>query len=69
MYYVRYVESCNSKLRSFYSKFEAMKFTANFMLKHQFNNIDDNWIEMIFDGDIIYLDPTTPHKVPIETEE
>lgn len=58
MYYVRYVESCSPKIRCFFKKDDAAKFVANFMLKYQFINTDDNWIESVFNGDIIYLEPT-----------
>ena len=61
-YHVSYVEGCTPKIKSFYTKYDASKFVANFMLKHQFANIDDNWINMVFKGDIVYIDPTTPHE-------
>ena len=60
MYYVKYVKDCVSKIRSFDTEAEATKFVANFKLKHQFSNDDDNWVDLIFKGTIIYNEPTTP---------
>lgn len=58
LYHVRYVEGCGPKIKSFKTKDEAGKFVANFMLKHQFKNTDDNWIESIYLGEHIYLEPS-----------
>lgn len=60
MYYVKYVEGCTPKVKGFYYKDDASKFVANFMLKYQFINTDDNWIECVFNGEIIYLEPSVP---------
>ena len=57
MYYVIYVEDCQSKIESFLQKEETTKFVANFMLKYQFN-ADDNWIDIIIEGKLIYTNPT-----------
>lgn len=57
MIYVRYVESCTPKVRYFKSKLMAAKFVANFKLKYQHQNEDDNWIDMVFKGELIYTEP------------
>ena len=56
MYYEAYVEDCQSKVKSFLQKEETTKFVANFMLKYQFNT-DDNWIDIIIEGQLIYTNP------------
>jgi len=57
MFHVRYVEGCSPKFRSFATKEEATKFVANFMLKYQFVNVDDNWVDFIIEGRVIYCEP------------
>jgi hypothetical protein len=58
MYYVKYVKGCTPEMKSFKTEAEAYKFVANFKLEHQFGNTDDNWIDTIFTGKIIYSDPS-----------
>lgn len=62
MFHVKYTEVCSPKVKSFTSKEKAAAFVANFFLKHQFHNTDDNWIDMVFEGSIGYIDPHTPHE-------
>lgn len=57
MVHVRYVEGCSPKLRSFITRNMAMRFVSNFLLKYQFEK-DDNWIELVVEGTIIYNDPS-----------
>lgn len=57
MYYVRYVRGCTPHIKGFMRKKDATKFVANFMLKYQFKNTDDNWIESVVKGKIVYLEP------------
>ena len=57
MVHVRYVEGCSSSLKSFTTRDKAMKFVSNFLLKYQFEK-DDNWVDLIVEGTIIYNDPS-----------
>jgi hypothetical protein len=58
MYFVRYVQGCSPEIKQFKTKEQAAKFVANFMLKYQFGNTDDNWIDCVYEGKHIYLDPS-----------
>jgi hypothetical protein len=57
MYYVLYTEDCSPKIKSFKSKPLALAFVASFKLQYQNkSNEEDNWIDLIFSGDIIFSD-------------
>lgn len=54
--YVRYIEGCSPRVRSFANKEEANRFMVAFVLTHQNKNTDDNWIDMVFTGNIMFSD-------------
>lgn len=57
MFYVKYVSDTEPKIRSFSNKASAMRFVANFLLKHQFET-DVYWIDSVIFGKLIYVDPS-----------
>lgn len=54
-YYVRYVESCTPKLKSFKTESEMNKFIAKFAVETMYGN-PDNWIDYAFKGEMLLVD-------------
>lgn len=54
--YVLYVEGCSPKLRRFKDPKKLDKFVENFRSKKE--DLEDNWIDMIFLGMVTYVDPS-----------
>ena len=48
-YYVRYVESCTPRLKVFDTEHERIRFIIEFE-----EDRDDNWIDLVFNGEVIY---------------
>lgn len=57
LYYIRYVEGCSPRTKSFKTREALEKFIAKFIKRHgAIDDRSDNWVDFIFKGEMLKLE-------------